>query len=328
MYGQGYAQPGGYAPAYGAPGGYGAPQQGGYGMGGGGRPRPEPTADDLERTMRTIHVAGIRGLRGQPGINPGEEITEDDLAQFFGNDGEVVGVRINGSNCWIEFADVNGAEVAMLKDGTESGGHNLRVSRSKTPIRSNGYAAGRAKQQAALAATQSATATGAPMGTSMAAAAQQQQQQQNATRAPAAQMSPAEIVDSINAALNEAIDAARIAGTLITPVPPVPASASAPATAAAPATTVVKMRGVPEDADVAAIAAFFGGAEGEGAANPENVMLTRDPDGKFTGQAFVEFDTAAAAAAAMGKDGSAIGDRFVEVSASSREEATRNVAPP
>ena len=78
MYGQGYAQPGGYAPAYGAPGGYGAPQQGGYGMGGGGRPRTEPTADDLERTMRTIHVAGIRGLRGQPGVNPGEEITEDE----------------------------------------------------------------------------------------------------------------------------------------------------------------------------------------------------------------------------------------------------------
>ena len=136
--------------------------------------------------MRTIHVAGIRGLRGQPGINPGEEITEDDLAQFFGNDGEVVGVRINGSNCWIEFADVNGAEVALLKDGTESGGHNLRVSRSKTPIRSNGYAAGRAKQQAALAAKQSpagaATAAGAPMGTSMAAAAQQLHQ--SATRAP------------------------------------------------------------------------------------------------------------------------------------------------
>ena len=66
--------------------------------------------------------------------------------------------------------------------------------------------------------------------------------------------------------------------------------------------------------------AFFAGAEGAGAVNPENVMLTRDPDGKFTGQAFVEFDTVAAAAAAMGKDGSAIGDRFVEVSASSREE--------
>lgn len=330
MYGQGYAQPGGYAPAYGAPGGYGAPQQGGYGMGGGGRPRTEPTADDLERTMRTIHVAGIRGLRGQPGINPGEEITEDDLAQFFGNDGEVVGVRINGSNCWIEFADVNGAEVALLKDGTESGGHNLRVSRSKTPIRSNGYAAGRAKQQAALAAKQSpagaATAAGAPMGTSMAAAAQQHHQ--SATRAPATQMSPAEIVDSINAALNEAIDAARIAGTLVTPVPPVPVSASAAATATAPATTVVKLRGVPEDADVAAVAAFFAGAEGAGAVNPENVLLTRDPDGKFTGQAFVEFDTAAAAAAALGKDGSAIGERFVEVSASSREEASRNVTPP
>ena len=164
------------------------------------------------------------------------------------------------------------------------------------------------------------------MGTSMAAAAQQLHQ--SATRAPAAQMSPAEIVDSINAALNEAIDAARIAGTLVTPVPPAPVSASAAATATAPATTVVKLRGVPEDADVAAVAAFFAGAEGASAVNPENVLLTRDPDGKFTGQAFVEFDTAAAAAAALGKDGSAIGERFVEVSASSREEASRNVTPP
>ena len=97
-----------------------------------------------------------------------------------------------------------------------------------------------------------------------------------------------------------------------------PVSASAAATATAPATTVVKLRGVPEDADVAAVAAFFAGAEGASAVNPENVLLTRDPDGKFTGQAFVEFDTAAAAAAALGKDGSAIGERFVEVSASSR----------
>jgi hypothetical protein len=39
--------------------------------------------------LKTIHVAGIRGLRGQPGIASGEEITEDDLAAFFGNDGEV-----------------------------------------------------------------------------------------------------------------------------------------------------------------------------------------------------------------------------------------------
>ena len=92
--------------------------------------------------MRTVHVGGIRGLKGQPGINPGEEITEDDLAAFFGNDGEVVGVRINGTNCWIEFADVQGAEAALGRDGTESGGHNLRVTHSKTPIRSNGYAAG------------------------------------------------------------------------------------------------------------------------------------------------------------------------------------------
>ena len=55
-------------------------------------------------------------------------------------------MRINGSNCWIEFADASGANAARMKDGERDRGHNLRVSASKTPIRSNGYAAGRAKQ--------------------------------------------------------------------------------------------------------------------------------------------------------------------------------------
>ena len=92
-YGYGYGAPQGYAPAP----GYGMPPQQpayGYGVPGGGPPRPprtENTAEDLDRIARTIHVGGIRGLRGTPGVNPGEEITEDDLAAFFGNDGEVVG---------------------------------------------------------------------------------------------------------------------------------------------------------------------------------------------------------------------------------------------
>ena len=69
-------------------GGYG----GGYGgnrPGGRGSDRGPMGAEDLDRISKTIHVAGIRGLKGQPGIQPGEEITEEDLAAFFGNDGEV-----------------------------------------------------------------------------------------------------------------------------------------------------------------------------------------------------------------------------------------------
>ena len=168
----------------------------------------------MERTVRTVHVAGIRGLKGQPGINPGEEITEDDLAAFFSNDGEVVGVRINGSNCWIEFADASGANNALMKDGTESGGHNLRVSASKTPIRSNGYAAGRAKQMEKMGGAVGAggqstqAAAQAPMG----AAASMPTSQ---TFTPGAQMSPEEIIDSINHDLCRAIDEARANGTLV-----------------------------------------------------------------------------------------------------------------
>jgi hypothetical protein len=29
----------------------------------------------------------------------------------------VIGVRINGPHCWIEFAEAAGADSAMLKDG-------------------------------------------------------------------------------------------------------------------------------------------------------------------------------------------------------------------
>jgi hypothetical protein len=53
------------------------------------------TPEDLDRITKTIHCAGIRGLRGQPGIQPGEEITEEDLAAFFGNDGEVRSLHLS-----------------------------------------------------------------------------------------------------------------------------------------------------------------------------------------------------------------------------------------
>lgn len=226
--GQGYAAPGGYAApsgGYAAPGGYAVPggyapaaSAGGYGgppYGGAVRQSAPPSLDDMERTVRTVHVCGIRGLKGQPGIEPGEEITEDDLASFFGNDGEVVGVRIFGGQCWIEFADPGGANSALMKDGTESGGHNLRVSASRTPIRSNGYAAGRAKvmdNQAALGGGggQFGGQGLAASGPWLVSAADAPDGAEHNT-----QMTPTEIVDAVNADLCRAIADARARGTLV-----------------------------------------------------------------------------------------------------------------
>ena len=214
-YGYGYGAPQGYAPAP----GYGMPPQQpayGYGVPGGGPPRPprtENTAEDLDRIARTIHVGGIRGLRGTPGVNPGEEITEDDLAAFFGNDGEVVGVRINGTNCWIEFGEASGAMSALAKDGTESGGHHLRISASKTPIRSNGYLKGRQIQLER--ARERATASGSPAATTAAAAPTE----------AARQMSVDEIVHAVRVDVNQAVEAAKAQGKLVTVAPPPPVAA-------------------------------------------------------------------------------------------------------
>ena len=193
------------------------PQQPAYGYGAPGgpppRPRSENTAEDLDRIARTIHVGGIRGLKGTPGVNPGEEITEDDLAAFFGNDGEVVGVRINASNCWIEFAEAAGAISALAKDGTESGGHHLRVSASKTPIRSNGYLKGRQIQLER--AKERATASGSPAPTTAAAAPTE----------AARQMSVDEIVHAIRVDVNHAVEASKARGKLVTVAPPPPVAA-------------------------------------------------------------------------------------------------------
>ena len=88
-----------------------------------------------------------------------------------------------------------------------AGGHNLRVSASKTPIRSNGYAAGRAKQ--AAAAGTGAAAPGGP--------AHGRRGGEPAT-APAARRvcEPEEMVAAINADLCRAVDEARANGTLVT----------------------------------------------------------------------------------------------------------------
>lgn len=84
----------------------------------------------MDRIARTIHVGGIGGL--------GDEIKETDLADFFGQHGEVTAVRISGRFAWIEFADVRAANAALGLDGESTGGHHLRVSQSKSAIHSNG----------------------------------------------------------------------------------------------------------------------------------------------------------------------------------------------
>ena len=219
-YGYGYGAPQGYAPAP----GYGMPPQQpayGYGVPGGGPPRPprtENTAEDLDRIARTIHVGGIRGLRGTPGVNPGEEITEDDLAAFFGNDGEVVGVRINGTNCWIEFGEASGAMLsALAKDGTESGGHHLRISASKTPIRSNGYMKGRQIQIERAAARVQNMPSPAPTAAAV------------APTVAGRQMTVDEIVHAIKVNVNDAVEHAKAQGTIVTNVPPPPPAGPAAA---------------------------------------------------------------------------------------------------
>jgi hypothetical protein len=100
---------------------------------------------DPERVSKTVHVGGIFGL--------GDDISETDLAEFFGQQGEVVAVRISGKFAWVEFADVRAAHTTLALDGETTGGHHLRVSQSKSAIHSNGLEHAR-RYQAQAAATQ------------------------------------------------------------------------------------------------------------------------------------------------------------------------------
>lgn len=112
------------------------------------------TMDALERT---VVVAGIRGLRGQPGVGA-DGIGEEAIAEFFAFDcgqarncchslsheappdgplaPQVLSVRIAGAVVYVEFADPSGVHRALQKDGTESGGHLLHI----TPARPVGAA--------------------------------------------------------------------------------------------------------------------------------------------------------------------------------------------
>ncbi|KAJ0236619.1 RRM domain-containing protein [Hirschfeldia incana] len=85
-------------------------------------------------------------------------------------------------------------------------------------------------------------------------------------------------------------------------------------------TEVLKMRGLPYSANKPQIIEFFSGykvIEGR-------VHVVCRPDGKATGEAFVEFETAEEARRAMAKDKMSIGPRYVELFPTTREEARRS----
>ncbi|WZZ01432.1 LOW QUALITY PROTEIN: hypothetical protein YC2023_073760 [Brassica napus] len=80
-----------------------------------------------------------------------------------------------------------------------------------------------------------------------------------------------------------------------------------------------EMRGLPYSANKPQIIEFFSGykvVEGR-------VHVVCRPDGKATGEAFVEFEIAKEARSAMAKDKMSIGPRYVELFPTTREEARR-----
>lgn len=108
---------------------------------------------------------------------------------------------------------------------------------------------------------------------------------------------------------------------------PAPRAKKAPAASAAAHddkdqmeyTEVLKLRGLPYSATETDIAEFFQEYE----AREENVHIVRRPDGKVTGEAYVEFESAEVAKRAMSKDKMTIGSRYVELFPSTAEEAKR-----
>ncbi|WZZ12706.1 hypothetical protein YC2023_105795 [Brassica napus] len=84
-------------------------------------------------------------------------------------------------------------------------------------------------------------------------------------------------------------------------------------------TEVLKMRGLPYSANKPQIVEFFSGYK----VTEGRVHVVCRPDGKATGEAFVEFETAEEARRAMAKDKMSIGPRYVELFPTTREEARR-----
>ena len=97
------------------------------------------------------------------------------------------------------------------------------------------------------------------------------------------------------------------------------------AAAAAEHTGVLKLRGLPFSATKDDIIGFFGGA-GELELTPlvhDSIHIVSSLDGRPSGVAFAEFQSPEEAKIAMARDRQSMGTRYVELFASSREEATR-----
>ncbi|XP_030536043.1 heterogeneous nuclear ribonucleoprotein H2 isoform X1 [Rhodamnia argentea] len=84
-------------------------------------------------------------------------------------------------------------------------------------------------------------------------------------------------------------------------------------------TEILKMRGLPFSVKKPEIIEFFKEYE----VVKDRIHIACRPDGKATGEAFVEFTSAEEARRAMGKDKMTIGSRYVELFPSTRDEARR-----
>ncbi|XP_050136056.1 uncharacterized protein LOC126611708 isoform X2 [Malus sylvestris] len=84
-------------------------------------------------------------------------------------------------------------------------------------------------------------------------------------------------------------------------------------------TEILKMRGLPFSAEKSEILEFFG----EFKVVEDRVHIACRPDGKATGEAYVEFVSSEEAKRAMCKDKMTIGSRYVELFPSTPDEARR-----
>ncbi|CAK9187007.1 unnamed protein product [Ilex paraguariensis] len=84
-------------------------------------------------------------------------------------------------------------------------------------------------------------------------------------------------------------------------------------------TEILKLRGLPYSATKSAIVKFFGDFK----LADDKIHIACRPDGKATGEAYVEFASAEEAKKAMCKDKKMIGSRYVELFPSTPDEARR-----
>ena len=86
----------------------------------------------------------------------------------------------------------------------------------------------------------------------------------------------------------------------------------------------VRLRGLPFGCTKEEIIQFFSGLE----IVPNGITLPVDPEGKITGEAFVQFASQELAEKALGKHKERIGHRYIEVFKSSQEEVRSYSDPP